>query len=178
MNSNIRSSLCLLVSLAMLLGCGFALATEEPISIAADRMSATEKKNSVTFSGNVDARQGDIRIRADRMEVFYTQKEKSSAPGKEAAKQQVERMVCTGKVEISRTNWLGTADRLDYLERKRKVILSGNAKVWQDKNMVTGDKIVYHLDEGRSEVVTANRSTGSKGGKKQGGRVQMTILQN
>ncbi|PIE88826.1 MAG: hypothetical protein CR997_14360 [Acidobacteria bacterium] len=68
--------------------------------------------------------------------------------------------------------------KCDYLERKRKVVLSGNAKVWQDKNMVTGDKIVYYLDEGRSEVVTGDNSTGSKGGKKQGGRVQMTILQN
>ncbi len=176
MKSKIKSCFCLFVSLAMLLSCGFAYAAEEPISIAADRMSATEKKNSVTFSGNVDAKQGDVRIQADKMEVFYTQKKKASAPGKEA-KQQVERMVCTGNVEISRTNWLGTADRLDYLERKRKVILSGNAKVWQDKNMVSGNKIVYYLDEGRSEVVTGNTSTGSKGGKKQGGRVQMTILQ-
>ncbi len=178
MKSDVSRYFCILVSLFFLLCCNFAMAKEEPISITADRMSATEKSNSVTFSGNVDAKQGDVRIQADKMEVFYTQKKKSSAAKKDAAKQQVERMVCTGKVEISRANWLGTADRLDYLERKRKVILSGNARVWQDKNMVTGNKIVYYLDEGRSEIVTGSSPTDGKGKKKQEGRVQMTILQN
>ncbi len=166
---------CLLLSLSVWLCCSVASAKEQPINIAADRMTATEKTNSVVFSGNVDASQGDVRIRADKMEVFYSAKKKSASEKK--TQQQVEKMICTGTVEITRGTWLGTADRLDYLERKRKVILSGHAKAWQDKNMVNGSKIIYYLDEGRSEVVAAKSSV-NKVGEKQGGRVQMTILQN
>ncbi len=167
-----------LLSLFLLLCCcTIAVAKEEPINIAADHMTATEKTNSVVFSGNVDASQGDVKIRAEKMEVFYSTAKKSAKTKK--AKQQVEKMICTGDVEITKGKWLGTADRMDYLERKRKVILSGNAKAWQDKNMVNGSKIIYYLDEGRSEVVAAAPAA-NNGGKKSGksGRVQMTILQN
>ncbi len=166
---------CLLLSLFFLLCGSIVSAKEQPINIAADHMTATEKTNSVIFAGNVDASQGDVRIRADKMEVFYSTKKKSASEKK--TQQQVEKMICTGAVEITKGAWLGTADRLDYLERKRKVILSGHAKAWQDKNMVNGSKIIYYLDEGRSEVV-AGKPTVNKNGKKQNGRVQMTILQN
>ncbi len=175
MKITVKKYFCSLVALFFLLCSSLAIAKEEPINIAADHMSATEKTNTVTFSGNVDASQADVRIQADKMVVFYTPKEKSAAAKK--TKQQVEKMICTGKVQITRGKWLGTADRLDYLERKRQVILSGNAKAWQDKNMVSGSKIVYYLDEGRSEVI-AEKSSTKKSGKKQGGRVKMTILQN
>ncbi len=166
---------CLLLSFSFLLCCSIVSAKEQPINIAADRMTATEKTNSVVFSGNVDASQGDVRVRADRMEVFYSTEKKSATEKK--TQQQVEKMICTGAVEITRGKWLGTADRLDYLEQKRKVILSGNARAWQDKNMINGSKIIYYLDEGRSEVVAEDSSV-NKNGKKQNGRVQMTILQN
>jgi lipopolysaccharide export system protein LptA len=41
---------------------------------------------------------------------------------------------------------------MDFNAEKRIVILSGNAKAWQEKNMVSGEKIILYLDEGRSVV--------------------------
>jgi lipopolysaccharide export system protein LptA len=47
--------------------------------------------------------------------------------------------------------------------------------------MVSGDKIIYYLDEGRSEVVGGSKATTAGSGdsdKKKPSRVNMTILQN
>lgn len=158
-------------------------AEDEPIHIEANHMTSTEKTNSVLFTGEVDAKQGDVRIRSDEMTVYYTKKEatkakKSAETGK--AKQQVKKLICIGNVEVTRGDWLGTGKKMTYLSRERQVILTGNAKAWQEQNMVTGEKIIYYLDEKRSEVVgsqTASTVAG-KPGQKKPSRVNMTIMQN
>lgn len=137
-----------------------------PINIEADRMVSLEQKNSVLFSGNVLATQADVQIRANEMTVYYSQ----AAKGKG---QEVKKLQCVGKVEVTKGDWLGTGDKMDYLAQERKVILSGGAKAWQGKNQVAGESIVYYLDEGRSEVVPGKSSTTV--GKK-GGRVNATII--
>ena len=145
-------------------------AASAPITIEADHMTSLEQENNVLFSGNVDARQADVRIQADKMTVYYTNAEESQ-------KQEVKRLKCSGNVEITKGEWLGTGKEMNYLAKERKVILSGDAKAWQDKNLVTGDTIIYYLDEGRSEVV-ANRASatiGGKSGKKKSGRVKATL---
>jgi lipopolysaccharide export system protein LptA len=155
-----------------------------PISIEADNMSSKEKNNSVLFKGNVDAKQGDVQIRSDEMTVYYSMKkngqDKKGSNKKQAnATQQVEKLICIGNVEITRAEWLGTSDKMDYLAQERQVILKGNAKAYQGQNMVSGDKIVYYIDEGRSEVIgDGNRTQTTMGGKKKKSRVNMTIMQN
>ena len=66
-----------------------------------------------------------------------------------------------------------------YLSDKRQVILTGNAKAWQDQNMVAGEKIIYYMDEGRSEVVGGTSMTvgDAKKEEQKKSRVKMTILQ-
>ena len=90
-------------------------------------------------------------------------------------------MICTGNVEVTRGEWLGTSKKMVYLSKERQVILTGNAKAWQGQNVVSGEKIIYYLDEGRSEVVGERTSTTigeNQSGKKKPSRVNMTILQN
>jgi lipopolysaccharide export system protein LptA len=137
---------------------------KSPINIEADRMVSLEQKNSVLFSGNVVATQADVRIRANEMTVFYADS------GKEQG-QEVTKINCVGKVEVTRGDWLGTGDTMDYLAPERKVILSGGAKAWQGKNQVVGETITYFMDEGRSEVTPSQATTGKKGG-----RVNATII--
>ena len=157
-------------------------AEDAPIHIEADRMTSTEKTSSVVFTGEVDAKQGDVRIRSDEMTVYYTKAEKKAKESKKEEKkasQQVEKLICVGNVEVTRGEWLGTSKKMIYLSKERQVILTGNAKAWQDQNMVSGDKIIYYLDEGRSEVVGGTSTTvgNAKNGKKAPSRVNMTILQ-
>ena len=154
-------------------------AEDAPIHIEANRMTSTERTNSVVFIGDVDAKQGDVRIRSDKMTVYYTEADKDKNAEKKAS-QQVEKLVCIGNVEITRGEWLGTSKKMTYLSKERKVILTDNAKAWQNQNMVSGDKIIYYLDEGRSEVMGGRPAAtvgDTKTGEKKPSRVNMTIRQ-
>lgn len=141
-----------------------------PINIEADHMTSLEKENNVLFSGNVDATQADVRIRADKLTVYYTAAD-------EGEKQEVKRLRCEGNVEITKGEWLGTGKTMNYLAKERKVILSGDAKAWQGTNLVTGNTIIYYLDEGRSEVIGGRPATtvDAKTGEKESGRVKATL---
>lgn len=154
------------------------MAEDSPIRIEADHMSSMEKDSSVIFTGAVDARQDDVRIRTDKMTIFYTEKAKDNTDAK--VSQKVEKMVCNGNVEVSRNDWLGTSKDMVYLSKDRQFVLIGDAKAWQGQNMVSGDKIIYYIDEGRSEVV-ADRTSATIGANdkkdKPKKRVNMTILQ-
>jgi lipopolysaccharide export system protein LptA len=157
-------------------------ADSAPIYIEANRMTSTERTNSVVFTGEVDAKQGDVRIRCDEMTVYYTPEDKNKDKAAEkTTTQQVDKMICTGNVEITKGEWLGTSKKMTYLSKERQVILTDNAKAWQNQNMVSGDKIIYYLDEGRSEVIgnsTATTIGGTKAGEKKPSRVNMTIRQD
>jgi len=155
-----------------------------PINVEADHMTSTEKNSSVVFTGNVDAKQGDVRIRSDEMTVFYTKAGSADNKNEKESKkvtQQVEKLVCVGNVEVTRQEWLGTGKEMVYLAKERQVILIGNAKAWQGQNVVSGGKIIYYLDEGRSEVIGGRVSTtladSADKGKKKSSRVNMTIIQ-
>jgi len=135
-----------------------------PIDIEADRMVSQEKENSVLFTGNVVAKQDDVTIRTDEMTVYYTQeaegKKKPATPQKGAQKtsgpgggaQKIQKLICIGKVKITRGDWTGLGQRMDYFAKDRKVVLTGDAQTWQGQNMVAGKTIIYYLDEGRSIV--------------------------
>jgi lipopolysaccharide export system protein LptA len=184
-------SILFLIVFGMVGGTIKVFAAEAPIHIESNRMTSTEKSNSVVFTGDVDAKQGDVRIRSDEMTVFYNQLESQSKQTKDKKKpppqtekkatQQVEKLICIGNVEVTRGEWLGTSKKMLYLSKERQVILTDNAKAWQGQNMVSGEKIIYYLDEGRSEVIGGSKATtagDTESGKKKPSRVNMTILQN
>lgn len=176
----LRYPLALLSVLGCFLMTSLAIAAQAPIHIQADSMTSTEKTNSVVFSGDVDARQNDIRIRSDKMTVYYSAKDQAKDEADNPQSQQVEKIISVGNVEVTREEWLGTAKEMIYLADKQQVILSGNAKAWQDQNMVSGERIIYYLEEKRSEVVGARTSAtiaDSEDEEKKPSRVNMTIMQ-
>ena len=150
--------------------CSQLLAASAPINIEADHMTSLEEENNVLFAGNVDASQADVRIRSDKLTVYYTNAE----GGK---KQEVKRLRCEGNVEITKGEWLGTGKTMNYLAKDRKVILSGDAKAWQGTNLITGNTIIYYLDEGRSEVIGGRpaATVDTATGEKKTGRVKATL---
>ena len=142
-----------------------AAAQEAPITIEANRMVSQENDNSVVFMGKVVAKQGAMTIRTDEMTVFYS----DNANGDKAAGQ-LERLVCKNNVKITRDDWLGTGNRLDYFAKQQKAVLSGDAKAWNGPNMVSGKTITYYMKEKRSVV-----EPGAKADGKAGGRVRATL---
>ena len=55
-------------------GAGSALKghdTDAPVDVAADRIEVQDRANRAIFSGNVDVRQGNLRLNAARITVVY-----------------------------------------------------------------------------------------------------------
>ncbi len=116
--------------------------SRKPITIDADRMEAMRKENLVIFTGHVVVKQNSSTQYADRMEVYLDDQG-----------EKVSRILSMGNVKIVTEDCrTGTANRAEYYDDEQKVILIENAKVWEDENVVTGDRITIFLAEDRSIV--------------------------
>jgi lipopolysaccharide export system protein LptA len=68
--------------------------------------------------------------------------------------QEIYRVDCEGSVKIQQGDKLAVGDKAMYLAKSepRRLILTGQARVWEGKNSVTGHQVVYYLDQNRSQV--------------------------
>jgi lipopolysaccharide export system protein LptA len=113
-----------------------------PVTVDADKMERFGREGLVVFTGNVVARQDSSVQYADRMEVYLDEKG-----------DKILRTVSTGTVKIiTRDCRTGTARRAEYHDLEQRVVLIGNARVWQDENVVSGDTITIFLSQDRSVV--------------------------
>jgi lipopolysaccharide export system protein LptA len=132
-----------------------------PISIYADRLETDDAAGVVQFSGSVVARQGSLTITCDRMKVFY------APPGEEAADssplsksgREIDRVEGFGHVRMVDGDHLAVGDHALYLAKSvpRRLILTGDARVWQGRDSLTGHRVIHFLDEKRSVVESAPR---------------------
>jgi lipopolysaccharide export system protein LptA len=114
----------------------------QPVTVDADKMERFGKESLVVFTGNVVARQNNSVHYADRMEIYLDEKG-----------DRIVRTVSTGTVKVvTRDCRTGTARRAEYHDVEQRVVLSGNARVWQDDNVVSGDTITIFLSQDRSVV--------------------------
>ena len=114
----------------------------QPVTVDADKMERFGKEGLVIFTGNVIARQNNSVQYADRMEVYLDENG-----------DRIVRTVSTGGVRIiTRDCRTGTAKRAEYFDLDQRVVLIGNARVWQEENIVSGETITIFLSQDRSVV--------------------------
>jgi lipopolysaccharide export system protein LptA len=113
-----------------------------PVTVDADQLENLQKEGLVVFTGNVVANQNSSTQYADRMEVYL-----------DDTQDRIVRTVSTGNVRIiTKDCRSGTAKRAEYYDAEQRVVLIGNARVWRDDNVVTGERITIYLAEDRSVV--------------------------
>jgi lipopolysaccharide export system protein LptA len=115
----------------------------QPVTVDSDRMERFGKEGLIIFTGNVVARQNNSVQYADRMEVYLDDKG-----------DRILRSVSTGNVRIvTRDCKTGTAKRAEYFDLDQRVVLIGDARVWQDDNVVSGDTITIYIAQDRNVVM-------------------------
>lgn len=112
-----------------------------PITIKSNEMTADNKGKTAVFSGKVVAKQGDLTIYADKVVINY---------GNE--KGDVEKIEADGDVRIIQENRIGTAAHAVYDSKQGRITLTGNPKVMQGPDSISGKTIIYFVDEDRSLV--------------------------
>jgi len=124
---------------------------DSEIIINADTLEIDDQKQIVIFTGNVDAREKDFIINCEKMVVYY--KNNSDQPVSESGQVNIDQIIATGEVIITRPNGgLATAEKAHYYMKDEKVVLTGEPKVKQGDDFVQGSKITLFLRENRSVV--------------------------
>jgi lipopolysaccharide export system protein LptA len=131
---------------------------QQPIELSADFADIDESRGVSIYKGNVDIRQGTIRLRADTVTVHHEGRQPS-------------RMVAVGapvrfsqQTEDGPVN--GSAQRAEYAVDSENLVLIGDAVVVQNSDTMRSDRIVY--DRARSVVRAGAAADGNQ-------RVHITI---
>jgi outer membrane protein assembly factor BamD len=113
----------------------------QPIDITSDKVEAYWKENLIIFKGNVIARQKDIVIYADSVEALIIEDGKG-----------IERVTAGGNVKIQQGLRVANCQKAVFYNLDQKVILTGEPKVSEGDNVVSGDEIIFDIEKNRVEV--------------------------
>lgn len=145
MNKRLPLVIGTLVALALPLSVVFAADRKDrsslPIAIKSNGLAADNKGKTAIFTGKVVAKQGDVTIYADRLTINYG-----------ARKNDVEKIEADGNVRIIQENRIGTASHAVYESKQGRITLTGNPKIMQGADTMSGNTITYFMDDDRSEV--------------------------
>lgn len=122
-----------------------------PIIIKSDILEVDDELKLITFTGNVVATKGELKIKCKKMIVYYTSSGKASSAG---LKTRVSKIVATGNVRIYRgkQGGIATANKAVYYQEDERVVLTGKPMVKQGRDFVEGERIIIYLKENRSIV--------------------------
>ena len=113
----------------------------QPIDITSDKVETFWKENLIIFKGNVVARQKDMVIYADSLEAVTIEDGKG-----------IERVTAGGNVKIQQGLRVANCEKAIFYNLDQKVVLTGDPKVSEGENIVSGDEIVVDIDKNRVEV--------------------------
>jgi lipopolysaccharide export system protein LptA len=128
-------------------------ASRAPIDITSDTVEADQKTNTVTFKGNVIAKQEDTTLYANTLVITY-----------DGDTKKLKEIVAVGNVKVVQLEKRATGQKATFDQDKNKMVLDGDAVVREGANVIRGEKITYYVEEERSVV---------EGGK--GSRVSTSI---
>jgi len=144
---------------------------KEPITVNADTLEYDYKNNVVVYRGDVQAAQGEVKLRSDTLTVTF-ENVKDGAQPKAADKdgpqpkaadpslpnptakgtQRVHEVVAVGSVRIDQGARWATGGKAVFDQTHRTMVLTENPVLHEGPNDVAGDRVVVYLDENRSVV--------------------------
>lgn len=127
-------------------GFGFNL-SRAPIDIASDTVEGNQKQNTVSFKGNVIAKQEDITIQTDLMVVSYDPETKK-----------LKEITANGNVRVVQSDRRATSKKATFYQNENKVVLDGDVVIREGDNVLRGERVTYYIDEERSVVEGAKGS--------------------
>ena len=121
-----------------------ARSSDEPIEINADTLEVFQEENRAVFIGNVVAIQGDVRLKSEKMNVFY----RDTEGGKER-QNAIQKIEVTGDVFLSTPEETASGDFGTYDVENNQIHLNNNVVLTREKNVLKGDKLTYNLTTGK-----------------------------
>jgi lipopolysaccharide export system protein LptA len=111
--------------------------TSLPVEVSADSLSVSQNDGSALFTGNVVIGQGEMRLSAPRVLVYYTQNQSG-----------VERLEATGGVTLVNGDQAAEADTAEYEVNRGTIRMLGNVLLTQGANTLVSDSMDVDLEAG------------------------------
>jgi lipopolysaccharide export system protein LptA len=140
--------------------------TDQPIEILADSLEVQQEKQIATFAGNVQVIQGEIRLKAAKLLVHYS--DNKQAPKSDAAGDapKIKKIDASGDVFLSSPRETAKGNTGTYDVINKRIRLMGDVVLTQGQNVLRGDSMVLDLVSGRSKI--EGIGTGNSSGRVRG----------
>ena len=150
----LRAKFPLLLCLLLITQAAAPLAPDknQPIELAADSVDIDEAKGVSVYRGDVDLRQGSIRLRAVVVTVYQV--------GRRAGKVVAEGRPVKFEQRAEKGPVKGEARKVEYEVKSENLVLSGDAVLVQGQDSMRSDRIVY--DRVRSVVKAGGAAQGKQ----------------
>ncbi len=142
-----------------------AIDTDQPIRINADSLEVKQQQQLAVFSGNVEAVQGNIVLRADTLRVHYK-------ADKNGGGNTISRLDALGNVFIASPAETAQGQRGVYDVTARVITLEGGVVLTRGDNVLRGSRLVLNLATGVSKLEGSVSGSAMQGTTRRGGRVQ------
>ncbi len=119
--------------------------SSQPIEITADSLAVNNATRVATFSGEVVAGQGTMRMTADRIVVSY-----AGEGGGDTGK--IDKLRAEGKVFLSNGAETAKGDWADYDVASGSVTMGGGVVLTQGENAISGERLTIDLNAGTGEI--------------------------
>jgi lipopolysaccharide export system protein LptA len=125
---------------------------DAPIQVTAEIMTGDLAAGLTVFEKNVVIVQGAATIRADRVEVY------SRSEGKAGKEDSPDRVIAIGSVKFhqdpspTRREIDATGERGVFDQAADTVTMTGSPKLWQGKNVVEGEEMIFWIGTDKYEV--------------------------
>lgn len=116
----------------------------EPVHFESKGLRGMRDKGTVELIEDVVVTQGELRLEAERAQIFYDENNK-----------EVVKVVATGNVKMNNVD-KSTGEKMQaycnevtFLNSERTVIMEGNARLWRGtQHVIRSKKITYEIDTG------------------------------
>ena len=115
--------------------------TSLPVEVSADSLSVSQNDGSALFTGNVVIGQGEMRLSAPRVLVFYT----SDQSG-------IDRLEATGGVTLVNGDQAAEAESAEYEVNRGTIRMVGNVLLTQGANTLVSDTMDVDLEAGTAQM--------------------------
>ncbi|MEO1870516.1 lipopolysaccharide transport periplasmic protein LptA [Cobetia amphilecti] len=166
LNSGVMA-LCLALGMSSFAPAAMALDSDasQPINIAADALSLDDKAGTATYTGQVEMRQGSMKLDASRVDISRAGSGEISLVKATGKRAYLEQQPAPDEKLVK-----GWADTIRYHALERRVELVGDARLEKGDDTFEGGYVEYFLD--KRQVNANNNKTAQQ---TEGGRVHMTL---
>ena len=123
---------------------------KKPVDIVSDTMEGFDKEKYVIFRGSVTAKQEDLSISADTVEAYMSKDTN-----------EIEKAIAKGNVKIVKQDRTATCREALFENTKGEITLKGDVVVYQGKDKLSGDVIIYYVNTDKV-VVQADKGKGAR----------------